>query len=179
MTRAEKIEAAARAMLARMDEPMQIQPRLYEAQAARYYAAQGALRDALALPPDAQPRGEGARSHTVCIGWTTIRRVAAEGAVWFEDVGVGLVAADDLFHADIPQPAPPASGAPRECGHRHQRWACNLPPGHDCAHAYTPTTGGTEAIWVGDDEPASGAPRCANGHVLGKGPHFCDECGKP
>jgi hypothetical protein len=26
--------------------------------------------------------------------------------------------------------------------------------------------------------PASGAPRCANGHVLGKGPHFCDECGR-
>jgi hypothetical protein len=24
--------------------------------------------------------------------------------------------------------------------------------------------------------PASGAPRCANGHVLGKGPHFCDAC---
>jgi hypothetical protein len=42
-----------------------------------------------------------------------------------------------------------------------------------------------KAFREGDDDPgepappASGAPRCANGHVLGKGPHFCDECGKP
>ena len=56
--------------------------------------------------------GEPAKSHTVCIGWTTIQRVAKEGAVWFEDAGVGLVAADDLFHADVWQAAPPA--APKE-----------------------------------------------------------------
>jgi hypothetical protein len=66
----------------------------------------------LRLAIAAQPAATGEKSHTVCIGWTTIRRLATEGMVYFDDVGVGLVAADDLFHADIPaQPAATGEGA--------------------------------------------------------------------
>lgn len=41
------------------------------------------------------------KPRAVCIGWTTIKRVANEGAVYFGDVGVVIIAADDLFQANV------------------------------------------------------------------------------
>jgi hypothetical protein len=62
--------------------------------------------------------------HTVCIGWPTIRRLAAEGMVWFEEQGVGLVAADDLFRAEIPDDDPIP-----ECEDGEEPWVCTCPEG--------------------------------------------------
>lgn len=71
------------------------------------------------------PVASAEKSHTVCIGWTTIRRLAAEGMVYFDDVGVGLVAADDLFRCGV---EPVASAAldlnetrPCVCGCRRSK----------------------------------------------------------
>jgi hypothetical protein len=40
-------------------------------------------------------------SHVMCIGWQTIKRLAAGESVWFEDLQCGAVAADDLWGANI------------------------------------------------------------------------------
>jgi hypothetical protein len=40
-------------------------------------------------------------NHIMCIGWPTIKRLAAGEALWFEDLECGAVAADDLHGADV------------------------------------------------------------------------------
>jgi hypothetical protein len=45
--------------------------------------------------------GGAPQSPVMCIGWPTIKRLAAGESVWFESLGCGAVAADDLHGADI------------------------------------------------------------------------------
>lgn len=59
---------------------------------------QQAIAAALAAQ-SAAPVGE--PSHIMCVGWPTIKRLAAGEAVWFESLECGAVAADDLHGADI------------------------------------------------------------------------------
>lgn len=40
-------------------------------------------------------------THIMCIGWPTIRRLAADGSVWFDELQCGAVADDELHGADI------------------------------------------------------------------------------
>lgn len=82
-----------------------------DAKAAKHgrHVARMAAQDIRALVPAAPAE----KSHTVCIGKTTIDRLAREGAIWFDEPGVGLVAADDLFTG---QPAAPAERCSK-CGH--------------------------------------------------------------
>ncbi len=40
-------------------------------------------------------------SHVMCIGWPTIKRLAAGESVWFEELECGAVAASDLCGTDI------------------------------------------------------------------------------
>ena len=39
--------------------------------------------------------------HIMCIGWPTIRRLAADGTVWFDELQCGAVADSELYGADI------------------------------------------------------------------------------
>jgi hypothetical protein len=88
------------------------------------------------------------------------------------------------------QPAPPASV--EEVQSRYE------PTNHDvrdpvrarageadsvaCPVAAPPASGALRdaraSVALDGDTQNCDEPRCANGHVLGKGPHFCDECGR-
>lgn len=45
--------------------------------------------------------GMDAPNHIMCIGWETIKRLAAGEAVWIDSIQAGAVAADDLLGVDI------------------------------------------------------------------------------
>jgi hypothetical protein len=59
---------------------------------ARYGFIEGYRAAGLAQTP-AEP--------VMCIGWPTIKRLAAGETVWFESLGCGAVAADDLRGVDV------------------------------------------------------------------------------
>lgn len=72
-----------------------------------------AILAALANPTGVE--GMDAPNHIMCIGWETIKRLAAGEAVWIDSIQAGAVAADDLLGVDIDALlAPPSDTASGE-----------------------------------------------------------------
>jgi hypothetical protein len=66
------------------------------------YAIRGmSLELAKTLAPCLPGPAQKEKEPVMCIGWPTIKRLAAGEAVWFESLGCGAVAASDLHGADI------------------------------------------------------------------------------